>query len=281
MAGGFDWASLLGQGISDTVHLGFGIYQNETNRQIARENMELQRETNVQNERLMREAWARDDTARQRMVKDLESAGLSKWLATGASPMTSSPISLTAPQNEYKADYGQTADALAHSYQNYMNLVQTDQTNKNLQKEGDILKWKEEEAQAEARRAKHDADVFDSRPDTASTDPAYMKYFAEIMKGLKGQSQAGQDVRNGLGWIDSKVNSAKQYFSPEAKAERKEKKELKKDEKYEQVHGYPRRAPMSFSDWCKTNQLEPNSSNGYRLSKIYQEYRDNFYKYAK
>lgn len=278
---GFDWQSLLGQGIHDTVQLGFGIYQNETNRQIARENMDLQRETNAQNERLMREAWARDDTARQRMVADLEKAGLSKWLATGASPMTSSPISLEAPHNDYKADYGQTADALAHSYQNYMNLVQTDQTNKNLRKEGDILKWKEQEAEAEARRAKHDADVFDSRPDTASTDPAYMKYFAEIMKGIKGNSQAGQDIRNGLGWIDEKAASVKNYFSPEAKAERKEKKEVKKDEKFEQSHGYPRRAPMSFSDWCKTNQLEPNGSNGYRLSKLYQEYRDNFYKYAK
>ena len=278
---GFDWQSLLGQGIHDTVQLGFGIYQNETNRQIAQQNMELQRETNAQNERLMREAWARDDNARQRMVADLEKAGLSKWLATGASPMTSSPISLSAPQNEYKADYGQTADALAHSYQNYLNLVATKKTNDNLTKEGDILKWKEKEAEAEARKAKHDADVFDSRPDTASTDPAYMKYFAEIMKGIKGQSQTGMDIKNGLGWIDDKIGSVKSYFSPEAKAERKEKREQKKDEKYEKRYTYPRREPMSFSDWCKTNQLEPNSSNGYRLSKLYQEYRDKFYKYAK
>lgn len=118
------------------------IITNAVNWNIAKENRNLTADTNAQNERLMREAWARDDNARQRMVADLEKAGLSKWLAAGASPMTSSPISLSAPQNNYKADFGHSADALSHAYQNYQQLVQTDQTNKNLKAEGDILAWK-------------------------------------------------------------------------------------------------------------------------------------------
>lgn len=132
-----------------------------------------------------------------------------------------------------------------------------------------------EEAQAQSEIAKHDAEVFKSRPDTASTDPSYLKYFAEILKGVKGQSNVGQDVHNGLGSLVGKI---KEYNSPEAKAERKEKREIKKDEKFEKVHEYPRRKPMSMLHWAQTNQIKLGS---YQSAKLYDEYVKNFYRDSK
>jgi len=58
----------------------------------------MTRETNAQNEALMRESWERDDTATQRRAADLEAAGLSKTLAAGGAAASSSPIKLESPQ---------------------------------------------------------------------------------------------------------------------------------------------------------------------------------------
>ena len=122
-----------------------GEAENATNLEIAEKNMAMQRETNALNEKLMREGWARDDTARQRMVSDLEAAGLSKWLASGASPMTSSPVSMQAPHNDYQADYSKQmeainmrADALSHLYGNFLNYENTKRQNVLLDKQSDI-----------------------------------------------------------------------------------------------------------------------------------------------
>lgn len=47
---------------------------------------------NKRAERLTRESWARDDTAVQRKVRDLEAAGLSKTLAAGGGADNSTPM---------------------------------------------------------------------------------------------------------------------------------------------------------------------------------------------
>ena len=158
-------------------------------------NIQMTKETNEQNERLMREAWARDDKARQRMVADLESAGLSKWLATGASPMSSSPISLQSPsmtQNWH-------ADGLAHMFQNLADVNQTEEqtefiktqkANAEVQKE--VLDAEKDKQRAEARIAQHDAGVVESRPGVASSDPMYLKLLGE------GKNQLDPNNPNGL-----------------------------------------------------------------------------------
>lgn len=56
--------------------------------------------SNNRNERLMREAWSREDTAVQRRAKDLEASGINPVMAAG-SPAGSSPaIRVEAPQFE-------------------------------------------------------------------------------------------------------------------------------------------------------------------------------------
>lgn len=58
-----------------------------------------QAQTNKLNERLTRENWARQDSAYQRQVADLEKAGLNKALAYGSGGASSStPLTMSAPQ---------------------------------------------------------------------------------------------------------------------------------------------------------------------------------------
>lgn len=250
------------------------ILTNATNWNIAKGNVQLERDTNSLNERLMREGWARDDSARQRMVQDLEKAGLSKWLGSGATPMSSAPISLTAPHNDYQANFNQSADAISHLYANYQNMVRTNEETKNIRETGKVIKNQVDESAARARIAMHDADVFEKRADTASTDPAYLKYLAEAINLIRGRSENGSDLLNGFGSISGKIEQFK--ANQEIK---KEKRELKKDEVYrERTGGRERRKPLSMNDWATQTQTKLGSQEA---AKLYKKYVENYYKYAK
>lgn len=63
-------------------------------------NIAFQRETNAKNEELMREGWARDDTAVRRRAADLAAAGQSPLLAAGSAANPSTPVSTVAPHQD-------------------------------------------------------------------------------------------------------------------------------------------------------------------------------------
>jgi hypothetical protein len=84
-------------GISGAVG---GVYSAIKQNKIAEQNIALQRETNAQNERLMREGWGREDTAVQRRAADLAAAGQSPLMAAGAAAQSGGPASMIAPKNE-------------------------------------------------------------------------------------------------------------------------------------------------------------------------------------
>lgn len=65
-------------------------------------NIEMQRETNALNEKLMRESWQREDNAVQRRAADLKAAGQSPLLASGAAAQASGPVSMTAPRQSQR-----------------------------------------------------------------------------------------------------------------------------------------------------------------------------------
>jgi len=77
-----------------------GIFGAATGYAANERNIAMQRETNQQNEALMRESWGREDNATQRRVKDLTAAGLSPVLAAGSAAGASSPIKMDAPRGE-------------------------------------------------------------------------------------------------------------------------------------------------------------------------------------
>lgn len=156
-------------------------------------NIDLQNRTNAQNERLMREAWARDDTARQRMVADYEAAGLSKWLAAGASPMTSSPVSMQSPQSNFNAKLGGELDAALAAYSNMLAANETKAQTDLIEQQRLAAVADTKTKEAQARVAEHDADVLTARAG-ASNDPAYIKYLDEGINTLSGKSSRSESV---------------------------------------------------------------------------------------
>lgn len=75
---------------------------NQTNKEMNDENIEMQKETNELNEKLMREQWDREDTSYTRTVKDMLNAGLSPLAMNGMNG-AGSVVGKTAPQNTFGA----------------------------------------------------------------------------------------------------------------------------------------------------------------------------------
>lgn len=122
--------------VSAGIDAGTDIYVNN-------KNLDYQRETNLKNEALMRESWAREDNAVQRRVADLKKAGLSPTLAAGSSAASGSPVSMVAPKSSLRGGYGaQTLAALSAVKQLKQQTQEIESlkiANENARKQGQLL----------------------------------------------------------------------------------------------------------------------------------------------
>lgn len=220
------------------------------------------KKTNEMNEELMRQGWARDDSSRVRLVNDLENAGLSKWLGTGASPTTSSPVSLQTPQMD---NLGSIGDAMLHTVQNASSMKHTEKQNDILDKQGEVLDANEEVLrtenqikQAELIKAQHDAEVFSSRPGVASTDPAPLKYLGEGTKFINGEGGLYNKIPQPLNpvkhykWLKEKASSGVDWITSKFKSSK----------------------PINYNSWLKKNNRVRSEAS----SRDYDLYYNSFYK---
>lgn len=141
------WPLILGGAALGGIVSGVGSYaaakaQAKANQSMNDRNIDFQRETNAQNEALMRESWLRDDTAVQRRRADLEAAGLSPLLAAGSSAGNTGPVSMTAPQQSTPQISGSAAKyvALTHGLQAGLSTAQSLMQQKATLEKLDILK---------------------------------------------------------------------------------------------------------------------------------------------
>lgn len=98
----------------------------------------MAREMAEKNEALMREGWARDDTAVQRRTADLKAAGLSPVLAAGSAAGASNPIKMDSPRSEDWASGAMSSGvnsmlALSNYAKTNMDNLRTEQEMKNMQ----------------------------------------------------------------------------------------------------------------------------------------------------
>lgn len=127
-AGGATTGGLVGGPIGAAIGGGIGFLgglfggnsTNKANKEIAAMNIAMQRETNAQNELLMRESWGRDDNAIQRRAKDLTAAGMSPLLAAGAAASNSGVVSMSAPQSRQVVQRSGLEGAISGLYQGVM-----------------------------------------------------------------------------------------------------------------------------------------------------------------
>nr|QJB19720.1 MAG: DNA pilot protein [Microvirus sp.] len=93
---------------------------NAANKEIAKMNIDMQKETNAKNEALMREQWGREDNAVQRRARDLAAAGMSPLLAAGSAASAGGIVSMTAPQSRQVVQKSSLEGAVSGLYQGMM-----------------------------------------------------------------------------------------------------------------------------------------------------------------
>lgn len=203
----------IGKGILGPVLNWFGVENtNKTNAQNTQAtnlaNIQIANQTNSLNERLQREQWARDDTAYQRQVADMQAAGLnplSSFNSPSISPLSVNMQGATMNSPEAIAPQLELANGL------FNNLVDTvlkqeslNQRNKEINLHS-ILNGVDpnelDKVSSDSDTLKLFKDLFDARRDDArkNADSPYVRGEGRI-------AQTTKDLGNALNYLGNTVN---------------------------------------------------------------------------
>lgn len=109
--------ALIGAGISAAGGLIGSYMQNKAQKEMNEKNLSFQKENLDYQKHLQQQIFEREDTAHQREVKDLRSAGLNPLLSTGAGAGAGSVVPTEAMQTNYAPDYSGIASGFASAGQ--------------------------------------------------------------------------------------------------------------------------------------------------------------------
>ncbi len=151
----------------------------------AKKNLEMQKETNAQNIDMLKQTWAREDTAVYRRSQDLKAAGLSPVLAAGSAASTMAPIQIKAPQLE----------KIGPSLMSALGVLQMNQNIAQSQEQIKLIREQRESSALENMIKLRDYSIYD-KWGVPYTAPSRVK---EIASALNALNEKGKPVlKSGL-----------------------------------------------------------------------------------